>query len=167
MLLREAHGVSPEQSSTYEHRSTREIDRSWVPTPDAAAARLQSDPEAPCLRLEYLALEKGEVIAIATNYVLDPEASAIGTRPLARTWYELLDDAGVVVFESEFTLGCMVADEQTTSLLSIEPGSAVLVIEQVIRDVGGRPYNFAYIVSRGDRHFVSRARRDPTGGNPL
>jgi GntR family transcriptional regulator len=166
--MMEAHGVfRPKQNSIFERHTTSEIDRSWVPTPDAVAARLGSEPEAPCLRVEYVAAEDGEVLAIATNYVLDPEASSIGTLPLAQSWYELLDRAGLVVGDSEFIIGCMIADEQTTAVFSTEPGSAMLTAEQVIWDAHGRAYNFAYIVNRSDRTFVSRARQHLGDSQPL
>jgi GntR family transcriptional regulator len=166
--LREAHGVvRPQTNSMFENRSAIELDRSWVPTPDAVAARLESELEKPCLRLEYLVLAGGEVIGIATNYVLNPEASSIEGLALSHNWYDLLDRAQLVVAESEFTIGCRIADERTTCLLSVDARSAVLAVEQVIKDTCGRPYNFAYIILRGDRQFVSRARQEATHGHPL
>ena len=162
MQLREAHGVfRPEHDSAFEHHRTTEIDRSIVPTPDAVARRLQSDPNAPCLRVEYVAIADDEVFALATNYVIEPEAAALIEIPLAQSWYQLLDRAGLTIGESEFIIGCMNADEQTASLLSTEPGCALLTMEQVIKDDDGHAYNFAFVVSRGDRYSVeSRAQRD-------
>jgi GntR family transcriptional regulator len=167
--LREAHGVfRPEHNSMFEHHRTNEIDRSRVPVPDIVASRLEAEPGETCLRFEYVASYNDEVFAVATNYVLDPEASAIGTIPLGQSWYELLDRAQLTVGESEFVIGCMNADEQTASVLSVEPGSALLTMEQVIRDDRGRLYNFAFVASRGDRNsIVSRARRGIDDGHPL
>jgi len=167
--LREAHGVfRPEHDSMFDHHRTLEVDRTWVPIPDIVAARLEADAGQRCLRFEYVASHDGDVFAVATNYVLDPEASAIGTIPLGKSWYDLLDRAQLVVGESEFVIGCMNADEHTASLLSAEPGTAMLTMEQVIRDDHGRLYNFAFVASRGDRNsIVSRARRGDQSGHPL
>jgi GntR family transcriptional regulator len=167
--LREAHGVfRPERDSMFDHHRTLEVDRTWVPIPDIVAARLEAEPGERCLRFEYVASYDGDIFAVATNYVLDPEASAIGTIPLGQSWYDLLDRAQLTVGESEFVIGCMNADEHTASLLSAEPGSAMLTMEQVIRDGQGRLYNFAFVASRGDRNsIVSRARRDDESGHPL
>src|ERR1700727_2486376 len=167
--LREAHGVfRPEQDSMFDHHHTLEVDRTWVPIPDIVASRLEVEPGQRCLRFEYVASDDGDVFAVATNYVLDPEASAIGTIPLGQSWYDLLDRAQLTVGESEFVIGCMNADEHTASLLSAEPGSAMLTMEQVIRDDHGRLYNFAFVASSGDRNsIVSRARRGDESIHPL
>jgi GntR family transcriptional regulator len=167
--LREAHGVfRPEHDSMFEHHRTNEIDRTRVPVPDIVASRLEVEPGETCLRFEYVASFNDEVFAVATNYVLDPEASAIGTIPLGQSWYDLLERAHLIVGESEFVIGCMNADEHTASLLSAEPGTALLTMEQVIRDDHGRLYNFAFVASRGDRNsIVSRARRGDNGIHPL
>jgi GntR family transcriptional regulator len=167
--LREAHGVfRPEHDSMFDHHHTLELDRTWVPIPDIVAARLEVEAGQKCLRFEYVASHEGDVFAVATNYVLDPEASAIESIPLGQSWYDLLDRAQLVVGESEFVIGCMNADEHTASLLGAEPGSAMLTMEQVIRDDRDRLYNFAFVVSRGDRQsIVSRARRGHESGHPL
>ena len=167
--LREAHGVfRPERDSIFEHHRTNEIDRSRVPVPDIVAARLETGPGQRCMRVEYVASYGDEVFAVATNYVLEPEATAIEPIPLGQSWYEPLDRAQLVVGESEFVIGCMNADEHTASLLSTETGSAVLTMEQVIRDQDGRLYNFAFVASRGDRNsIVSRARRGVDNGHPI
>ncbi len=158
------YGTSCGPLSIDRHR-TREIDRSQVPTPDVVASRLECERGRSCLRVEYVAATEGEVFGIATNYVLYPEAAAIETVPLEQSWYHLLDRGRLAVGESEFRIGCTNADEQTASLLSVRPGSAVLTLEQVIRDDSGRAYNFALAALRGDRDcFVSRARR---GGEAL
>lgn len=164
MQLREAHGVfHPEHDSFLDRHRTQEVDRSWVPTPDIVSARLDTPQRVPCLRFEYLAIFKGEVFAIATNYVVNPEAKAVEQYALTTNWYDLLTRSGLTVGESEFIIGCTNADQRTASMLTTEAGSAIFTIEQVIRDKRGRAYNFAYVASRGDRaNFVSRARTDST-----
>jgi GntR family transcriptional regulator len=164
MQLREAHGVfHPDHESFLDRHRMQEVDRSWVPTPDIVAARLDAPHGVPCLRIEYLSTFKNEVFAIATNYLVNPEAKAIEHFALNNNWYDLLKRSGLSVAESEFIIGCTNADQRTAAMLAIPPGSAIFTIEQVIRDNEGRAYNFAYVASRGDRaNFVSRARTGTT-----
>jgi GntR family transcriptional regulator len=156
--LREMHCMfRPEDRSAFGGYRTSEIDRSKVPTSEAMALRLECDRGLPCLRIEYVAEAKNEVFFIATNYVLYPEAAAIEALPLEQGWYHLLERGQLAVGESEFRIGCANADERTASLLSVSPGKAVLTVEQVIRDDGGRAYDFAFATLRGGRqHLVSR-----------
>jgi len=159
MLLTEAHGVFRPDHSMFDRHSTAEIDRSVIPTPAAVAHRLQAEAGQPCLRVEYVAQNDG-AFAVATNFVLMPEGEAIGEIPLERSWYELLEQAGLWVEESEFVFGCVNADKHTAALIGAEPNDAVLTLEEVIWDGSGRAYNFAFVATRGDRaFFLSRARR--------
>jgi GntR family transcriptional regulator len=160
MRIREMHGAfHSDHGGLFEFGGCREIDRNWVPTPDIVATRLQAEAGEPCLRVEYLETFDGEPLFVATNYVLNPEASRIVPLPLIDNWYELLDRGGLSIGDSEFAIGCVNADERTSLLLNIDVGAAILNIEQLIRDANGRPYNFAFGSFRGDRHsIVSRAR---------
>ncbi|HEY3941187.1 MAG TPA: GntR family transcriptional regulator [Acidimicrobiales bacterium] len=164
MQLREAHGVfHPEHESMLDRHRAEEIDRSWLPIPGVVAARLGVEPGLSCLRIEYTARFNEQVFGIATNYLVDPEASLVEPFALTNNWYNLLTRSGLSVGESEFIIGCTNADQRTAAILTVQPGSAIFTIEQVIRDLDGRPYNFAHISSRGDRsNFVSRARVDST-----
>jgi GntR family transcriptional regulator len=160
MQLREAHGMfQPEHESFLDSRWMQEVDRSWVPTPDIVSARLGVPQRVPCLRIEYLAIFKSKVFAVATNYVVNPEAKAVDPYPLMTNWYDLLTRSGLSVGESEFIIGCTNADQRTAAMLTTQPGSAIFTIERVIRDNAGRAYNFAYSAVLGERaNYVSRAR---------
>ncbi|MCW2916187.1 MAG: GntR family transcriptional regulator [Actinomycetia bacterium] len=163
MRLAEAHGAAdPVVGSVFNRRMRpRVLDRSTIPLPAIAAERLGAPPGVPCLRLEYVALLEDEPTALATNYVLFPEAERLLTLPFDSDWYALLREAGVGLGESEFILGCAPADAITASLLDVAEGAPLITIEQVIRDQDGRPFNLAHIHTRGDRFlFVSRAVRD-------
>jgi GntR family transcriptional regulator len=160
--LAEAHGAAdPVVDSVFNRRMRpRILDRSTIPLSDIAAERLGARPGVPCLRLEYVALLEDEPFALATNYVLFPEAERLLTMPFDSDWYALLRDAGVGLGESEFVLGCAPADATTAPLLDVAEGAPLITIEQVIRDHAGRPFDLAHIHTRGDRFlFVSRAVR--------
>jgi GntR family transcriptional regulator len=161
MGLREMHGVfHSDHGGLFEFGGSREIDRNWIPIPGIVATRLQAEDGEPCLRIEYVETFDGEPLFVATNYVLNPEAGRIFPLPLNDNWYALLDRGGLSIGECEFIIGCANADERTSLLLDIDVGTAILTIEQLVRDANGRRYNFAFTSIRGDSHsIVSRARR--------
>jgi GntR family transcriptional regulator len=162
-VIDEAHGTHPPRSGSVLDSRTRPriLDSSIVPMPDAAATRLNVETGSKSLRLEYVSLFDGEPISLATNYLAFPEAEAVQKTPFRTDWYALLGDAGLSVGHSEFAIGCINADERVAPLLDIEVGRAVMLLEQVIWDDAGRPFNFAVIYSRGDRtQIISHMAND-------
>ncbi|GAA2210920.1 GntR family transcriptional regulator [Nonomuraea monospora] len=160
--LVEAHGVEPPGQESLLNRRLRPhvLDRSTIPLPELAAARLGVPAGTPCLRLEYVSLFGDEPHGMATNYVLAPEADRLRDKPFVHDWYTLLHEAGVGYEESEFIYGCAPADAATAARLGIAEGSPLITMEQLIRDGDGRPFNLAFIHVRGDRFlFVSNAAR--------
>jgi GntR family transcriptional regulator len=157
--LPEAHGViKPTRDSMFNQRMRpRELDRSVVPAPVTVATRLGVAPGTPCLRLDYVALHDEEPIAVATNYVLFPEAGQLMDTPFVSDWYRLLDDAGVQLSDSEFIFDCELADAPLASVLGIREGAPLISMEQIIYDLSGRAFDLAFIHTRGERfRFVSR-----------
>lgn len=168
MMLRlaEVHGVAPPQERSLLNRRLRPkiLDHSVVPAPASVARRLDVAPGTDCLRLEYVALVGDEPMALATNYVLFPEAAAIGDTPFVSDWYALLDDARVSISDSEFVLCCAIADGATAEPLGLAAGAPLMVLEQVVHDASGRAFDLAFIHIRGDRFLLtSRIGRDHTG----
>jgi GntR family transcriptional regulator len=160
--LTEAHGViAPGRDSMFNRRMRpRVVDRSVVPAPATVAARLRVPPETRCLRLEYVALLEEEPIALATNYVLFPEAGRVRHTPFVSDWYALLTDAGVELSKSEFVFGSEPADPLLAAVLGIRVGAPLISMEQLIYDGRGRAFDLAFIHTRGERfRFVSRAFR--------
>ncbi|HVW40478.1 MAG TPA: GntR family transcriptional regulator [Amycolatopsis sp.] len=157
--LPEAHGViKPSRDSMFNQRMRpREIDRSVVRAPTTVAGRLGVAAGTPCLRLEYVALHDEEPIALATNYVLFPEAEKLRQTPFVSDWYRLLADAGVALSDSEFVFDCELADAPLAAALGVREGSPLISLEQIIYDLDGRPFDLAFIHTRGERfRFVSR-----------
>ncbi|WP_345427973.1 GntR family transcriptional regulator [Pseudonocardia xishanensis] len=136
----------------------RILDRSTVPAPPTLAASLGIEPGEPVLRLEYVAMNEGLPAAVATNYVVFPEAERLLATPFHGHWYQLMADAGVVLGESEFVIDCVAADPMAAGLLDVPPGFPLLAIEQTIADPTGRVIDVAFLRIRPDRfRFVSRA----------
>jgi GntR family transcriptional regulator len=162
--LTEAHGaITPKRDSMFNQRMRpRVLDRSVVPAPSTVAERLGVPDGTKCLRLDYVSLHEEEPIALATNYVLFPEAERLQDTPFVSDWYALLADAGVEMSESEFVIGCELADAPLASALSIREGAPLISMEQIIYDLQGRPFDLAFIHTRGERfRFVSRGLRHP------
>jgi GntR family transcriptional regulator len=154
----DAPGMSPHSDLLTASTPPRVLDRTVVPAPGPLAAWLRVPPGTPCLRLEYVAMHEGLPSAIATNYVLFPEAQRLLDTPFRGHWYTLLADAGVVLGESEFVLDCAPADPVSARLLEIAPGTPLMAVEQSIADPGGRLFDVALLRIRTDRfRFVSRA----------
>ncbi|MFC4946984.1 GntR family transcriptional regulator [Pseudonocardia sp. GCM10023141] len=154
----EALGVVAEGEMLDAATRPRVLDRSTLAAPGALAAWLQVPPGTPCLRLEYVAMQDGGPAAVATNYVLYPEAERLVATSFRGHWYTLLADAGLVLGESEFVMDCVQADPVTAALLETAPGVPLLAMEQAISDPSGRRFNVAILRIRPDRfRFVSRA----------
>ncbi|WP_425826744.1 GntR family transcriptional regulator [Streptomyces fractus] len=168
--LAEAHGaVRPSRGSIFSNGlRPRVLDRSVVPAPTLVAHRLDIRAGEPCLRLEYVSLLGEEPHALATNYVLFPEAERLTGTPFTSHWYALLDEAGVVLGESEFVIDGALADPITSRTLGVADGTPLISMEQAIYDPAGRAFNVAFIQIRADRfRFVSRARSADLPGLPL
>jgi GntR family transcriptional regulator len=160
--LAESHGVvEPEPLSVWAGRMRAHVlDRSVVAMPVTVAHRLEERPGVPCLRLDYVAEYEDKPVGAATNYVRMPEGAALVDVPFETDWYALLLTAGIAVGESEFLIEAALADEHDATLLGIPAGGPMFVMEQLIRNRTGRPFDFALIRSRGDRSSLfSRATR--------
>jgi GntR family transcriptional regulator len=136
----------------------RVLDRSRIRAPESLAIWLRVPVGTPCLRLEYVAMHEGSPSAMATKYVLFPEAELLLATPFRGHWFTLLVDAGVALGESEIVLDCAPADPTSAGLLEIAPGAPLLAVEQSVFDPAGRLFTAALVRIRTDRYrFVSRA----------
>jgi GntR family transcriptional regulator len=144
----------------------RVLDRSVVPAPPTVASGLGVALGTSCLRLDYVALLDDDPVGLATNYVLFPEAQRLLDRPFRSDWYAFMDDAGVEFGESEFLIGCELADAAVAAELGVDEGTPVISLEQTISDLAGRPFDLAFIYTLGRRfRFRSRALRYPEGAD--
>ena len=155
--LEEAHGtITPSRESLLNMRMrARVLARELLPAPPIVAARLEIPRGEQVLLLEYVSLVDEEPIALATNYVAEPEASRIATAPFAFDWYALLDAAGVRLGDSEFVWDAVAADATRAALLGVDAGQPLIGMEQVVHDPAGRPFNLAFIHLRGDRYRLA------------
>jgi GntR family transcriptional regulator len=140
----------------------RVLDRSVIPAPPTVAAGLGVAAGTSCLRFDYVALLDDEPFALATNYVLFPEAGKLLDCLFRSDWYEFLAESGVEIGTSEFVIGCELTDAAVAAELGVPEGTPVTSLEQTISDLAGRPFDLAFIYMLGRRfRFVSRALRNP------
>jgi GntR family transcriptional regulator len=162
--MAEVHGVvSPGPGGMLSSGRTRPrvLDRSVMPAPPTAATGLGVAVGTPCLRLDYVALFDDEPVALATNYMLFPEAGLLLDCPFRSDWYEFLAEGGVEFGTSEFVIGCELADAGLAAELRVPAGTPVTSLEQTISDLAGRPFDLAFIYMLGRRfRIVSRALRN-------
>lgn len=159
--LVEVHGVETLEPP---HRGVTNsiVTRTPIRMPRAVARHLDEEPGTECLLYEYVGYLDGQPIGVYTNYVRYPEAESVSVARLDHHWYAMLDDAGVAVGETDLLIEVVAADDDLAALLEMSPGQPLLAMQQVIRDEGGRPYDFAILRHRGDRiSLLSRATRSP------
>lgn len=152
--LLEIHGAASAQSQAgrvWPHL----LDADVIPTPEPVAARLCPDASPTCARIEYVAVFGEQSVALATNYVLFPEAEALRATRFDTDWYTYLRNAGLRCACTEFLIGAHAADAPTARVLGVEEGAPLMYLEQVIEDQAERRYNFAIIQSRGDSLLIS------------
>ncbi|HWF71947.1 MAG TPA: GntR family transcriptional regulator [Solirubrobacteraceae bacterium] len=152
--MAELHGESSSDGISPQIRS-RVLDRTVAPAPDFVARKLALTPGELVLRLEYIALLEGEPLGLATNYVAYPQAEAIAVTPFKGDWYTLLHDAGVSFGGTEWVLSAINADSVVAHHLRVEPGTALMLGEEMIQDEHEAPFDFAVCYVRTDRYAFS------------
>ncbi|GAA3095034.1 GntR family transcriptional regulator [Kribbella aluminosa] len=172
--LLEYHGVIGDTATILNGASSRVLAMEVMPMPRIVARHLDEAPGTECLLLEYVGYVYGESLGIYSNYLRFPEAEAVASTVFSTHFYKLLEDAGLVIGETDFRIEALVADDLVATLLDVEAGAPLIGLEQVIRDREGRPYDYAVLRSRGDRiSLISSeiraqlpATRQDNGGEP-
>lgn len=160
--LLEIHGVAPPEQTPSMRVRPHLLEMDVVPTPEPVSARLCPDASPTCTRIEYVAVLANEPVALATHYVLFPEADALRATQFDADWYTYLRNSGLRCACTEFLIGAHAADAPTARLLGVKEGAPTMYLEQVIEDETGRRYNFAIIQFRGDSILLSsRAGQQP------
>lgn len=161
--MHEMHGVAEaaEGSIWRDRMSTRILEWGDVPAPPPVARALGIDAGTIVLRIDYAALLGDDVLGYATNYLVYPQAEGLRPEMMRVDFYALLRRASVAIGESVFRMDASVADPFDAEILGVAVGDPVLVMEQVINDVSGRPIDVAYV--RGNSRnslWISRVSRD-------
>ncbi len=139
----------------------RLLESKVIPAFPAVRHRLQLPEESSVAMIEWLLIDDNTPLALFVSYLaLSPEqASLLGKEGLSVIDF-LEKYLGVSVVKSD-TIFCAVAsDRQTAALLGTRQGGPILLIEDLLRDGGDRPWAICQIRCRGDRVlFSAKARR--------
>jgi GntR family transcriptional regulator len=80
-------------------------------------------------------------------------------------WFSLYSRAGVELGTTDHAIESSIADPFNASLLGVEPGHPLLVLERLVHDIDGTPVEYAFTRIRGDRltlrQSLSRAEPAP------
>ncbi|MGA1838099.1 GntR family transcriptional regulator [Herbiconiux sp. 11R-BC] len=77
-----------------------------------------------------------------------PFVAAVGPHD---EWFSLYDHAGVEVGITDHAIESSIADPFNASLLGVDPGHPLLVLERLVHDPAGNPLEYAFTRIRGDR----------------
>ena len=103
-----------------------------------------------CVEVIRLRLADGEPVMLETN-CFPPKYAYLLREKLAGSLYHLLSKRGVEAASGMHEISLCYATAQQAKLLEVEPGTALLQLNQVIFDQNGAPLHTSHQVIRGDR----------------
>jgi len=122
------------------------------PASDHEARVLRIARRAPVFELECVRIVDGVPLSLdRSTLVLDyapflPEVSFEDTS----LYGVLLGRAGIAPASNECTIRAAAADARVAKVLQISTGSPVLVMDELVSDQSGRPFELARLTNRGD-----------------
>lgn len=134
--------------------STRMIHTAVISADRDLAARLLCSPGDPVLEVQRLRLADGTPVMLETNHFA-PAYAWLKNEELTGSLYALLRQHGVTPGQATHEVSLCYAGTAEARLLEVEPGSALLCLNEVIFDQEGQPLHTSRQHIRGDR-FVFR-----------
>ena len=105
---------------------------------------------AECIEVIRLRLADGEPVMLETN-CFAPKYAGLLQEELNGSLYHLLSKQGIEADSGVHEISLCYATAQQARLLDVEPGAALLQLNQVIYDQHGAPLHTSHQVIRGDR----------------
>ena len=132
------------------------VDLAKEPAPADIADILERQAETIVYRARRIRHTDHEPLGLVTSWMPADLGVKLTKRSLtANPILKHLADAGVVIAGGRQTVSAQHAGADTAALLGIEPRDAMLRIERVILDDGGRPVLFTIADYRADRYRIS------------
>ena len=128
---------------------TKVISAHSLPADEDVRQSLSLTGEA-CVEVVRLRLADGEPVMLETN-CFPPKYAYLLREKLAGSLYQLLSKRGVEAAGGMHEISLCHATVQQAKLLDVEPGTALLQLNQVIFDQNGAPLHTSHQVIRGDR----------------
>ena len=134
--------------------------RTVKPVP-AVLDKLHLPKTAKVTELKRLRFLNREPISLDVTYVSAAIGARLGREDLAtRDVFVILEnDLGMSLGHADLQIGSALADESLASLLRVEEGSPVLVIERTTHTSDGQPVDYEHLYYRGDA-FQYKVRVD-------
>jgi len=140
---------------------SRVLETTVIPAFEAIRGPLGLDPGATVGVIEGLVLDGKLPLALFVSYIAVPpeQAGHLGVDGLSAIAF-LQRHMNVTIVESDTVLSVLAADAQTAQLLEVPVGSPIGLVEDQLRDAGGRPWAVCQLRCRSDRmSFSATARR--------
>lgn len=131
-----------------------------VAAPANVAKHLELDAGTPVYEISRLRTGDGAPMAFETSY-LRQDAITIREQDLEGSLYEAIEaQSGRTIDKARQTIEPSFASEEEAGMLTIEPGSPVLLLERTTRFHDGTVFEFVKSVYRGDRYkFIADMQR--------
>lgn len=128
------------------------------PADEEVSRHLEIAPGTPIHRVERLRTAAGEPLAHEIAHLAGPLPDLAGQLALRGSLYRTLHEAfGIELASVEDVVETALADPVQASLLGVETGQAMLLIQRTGRDAQERPVEWTRSVFRGDRfRFIAR-----------
>jgi GntR family transcriptional regulator len=124
-----------------------------IAAPDAVAQALQIETGSAVQKAVRVRSTREGPLSHITTWVPHNLARSFGRRELARRpLLLLLEASGVRIGEATQTISARLADATVAAPLEVAVGSALLVVNRVIRDADGRPVQWLNGLYRPDRY---------------
>ncbi|MGW9111727.1 GntR family transcriptional regulator [Microbacterium sp. NPDC055683] len=132
--------------------------------PPSVARKLAIAPDATCGIVETVTLLDGAPLHITTAYVLASFLPELERFQAHDEWFGLYAAARIEIGTTDHAIEASVADPFSASLLEVDTGHPLLVLERLVRDIDGHPLEYAFTRIRGDRLTLRQrhSRREPT-----
>jgi GntR family transcriptional regulator len=145
-----------------EHRVLSVSEEVASPT---VARKLGLEPGQPCGIVETVTVLDDAPLNATTAYVLTSFLPLMTRFDSRDEWFDLYARAGIRLGTTEHAIEASIADPFSASLLEVDPGHPLLVLERLVRDDEDRPLEYAFTRIRGDR-LTLRQRHSRTAPPP-
>ncbi len=142
--------------------TTRVLANEVVTASDEVAHRLGIAEDADILRLERVRYARGEPIARMRNYLPSGLVAPTSTVLEERGLYQLLRAEGIRLHAAQQSIGARVAEQADGELLDEPVGAALLTMDRVTYDQGGRVVEYGSHVYRASRYSFDLSLRGET-----
>ena len=146
--------------------SNRILRKQTVPVPAAVAPRLMLAPGTPVCRIVWVRILDDAPFCYEISYVPPDIGDLLPPEKLAnRDMFSILEkDHGYRLGRAELSIEAVLANRSYARHLQIGVGSPCMRIERVTALESGMPFNFDYLVFKGDafQYRVSIKREYPT-----